>query len=115
LHVAALIEYLFLRRPEREPAVAAPRDALSNLAGGGYADPNYVPPTEAGKTWQRARIKIAAAVAAALAEADASVTIVYLLYACAAATIAAKLTASSSTVHLSENNFQGCFTLEKHL
>ena len=25
-------------------AVAPPTDALSNLAGGGYADPNYVPP-----------------------------------------------------------------------
>jgi hypothetical protein len=30
--------------PPKQPAVAPPSDALSNLAGGGYADPNYVPP-----------------------------------------------------------------------
>jgi hypothetical protein len=30
--------------PPKQPAVAPPTDALSNLAGGGYADPNYVPP-----------------------------------------------------------------------
>jgi predicted small lipoprotein YifL len=30
--------------PLEQPAVAPPSDALSNLAGGGYADPNYVPP-----------------------------------------------------------------------
>ena len=30
--------------PPEQPAVAPPSDALRNLAGGGYADPNYVPP-----------------------------------------------------------------------
>jgi hypothetical protein len=30
--------------PPTQPRVAPPSDALSNLAGGGYADPNYVPP-----------------------------------------------------------------------
>jgi hypothetical protein len=29
--------------PPTQPAVAPPSNALSNLAGGGYADPNYVP------------------------------------------------------------------------
>ena len=29
--------------PSTEPAVTPPSGALSNLAGGGYADPNYVP------------------------------------------------------------------------
>jgi hypothetical protein len=30
--------------PPTQPAIAPPSDALSNLASGGYADPNYVPP-----------------------------------------------------------------------
>jgi hypothetical protein len=30
--------------PPTPPAIAPASDALSNLAGGGYADPNYVPP-----------------------------------------------------------------------
>jgi hypothetical protein len=30
--------------PPTQPAVAPPSDALKNLAGGGYADPNYMPP-----------------------------------------------------------------------
>jgi hypothetical protein len=30
--------------PPKQPAIAPPSDALSNLAGGGYADPNYAPP-----------------------------------------------------------------------
>jgi hypothetical protein len=30
--------------PPTQPAVAPPSDALGDLAGGGYADPNYVPP-----------------------------------------------------------------------
>ena len=30
--------------PPTQPAIAPPSDALRNLAGGGYADPNYVPP-----------------------------------------------------------------------
>ena len=37
--------------PPTQPAVAPPSNALSNLAGGGYADPNYVPPgTQSEKT-----------------------------------------------------------------
>jgi hypothetical protein len=35
--------------PPTQPAVAPPSDALSNLAGGGYADPNYVPPSAQSK------------------------------------------------------------------
>jgi hypothetical protein len=35
--------------PPTQPAVAPPSDALSNLAGDGYADPNYVPPGERSK------------------------------------------------------------------
>ncbi len=31
------------------PAIAEPSDALKNLAGGGYADPNYVPPGTSSK------------------------------------------------------------------
>ena len=31
--------------PSKEPVVAPSSDALKNLARGGYADPNYVPPT----------------------------------------------------------------------
>jgi hypothetical protein len=42
--------------PPTQPAVAAPSDALSNLAGGGYADPNYVPPAERSKKSTRHRI-----------------------------------------------------------
>jgi hypothetical protein len=30
--------------PPKHPAVAPPSNTLSDLAGGGYADPNYVPP-----------------------------------------------------------------------
>ena len=30
--------------PPTQSGVDPPSDALSNLAGGGYADPNYVPP-----------------------------------------------------------------------
>jgi len=35
--------------PKQPEAVAPPSDALRNLAGGGYADPNYVPPTTQSK------------------------------------------------------------------
>jgi hypothetical protein len=42
--------------PPKEPAVAPPSDALKNLAGGGYADPNYVPPTEKPKKSTRHRV-----------------------------------------------------------
>jgi hypothetical protein len=42
--------------PSKEPAVAAPSDALKNLAGGGYADPNYVPPAEKPKKSTRHRV-----------------------------------------------------------
>ena len=36
--------------PSKQPeAVAPPSDALRNLAGGGYADPNYVPPSTQSK------------------------------------------------------------------
>jgi hypothetical protein len=41
--------------PSKEPAIA-PSDALKNLAGGGYADPNYVPPTEKSKKSTRHRV-----------------------------------------------------------
>jgi hypothetical protein len=30
--------------PPKQPALAPPSNTLSDLAGGGYADPNYVPP-----------------------------------------------------------------------
>jgi hypothetical protein len=40
----------------KQPAVAAPSDALSNLAGGGYADPNYVPPGTQSKKSTRHRV-----------------------------------------------------------
>lgn len=39
--------------PKTRPTIAPPGDALSNLAGGGYADPNYVPPGERAKTSHR--------------------------------------------------------------
>jgi hypothetical protein len=39
-----------------QPALAPPSDALSNLAGGGYADPNYVPPAERSKKSTRHRV-----------------------------------------------------------
>ena len=42
--------------PPTQPAVAAPSDALSNLAGGGYADPNYVPPGQRSKKSTRHRV-----------------------------------------------------------
>lgn len=35
--------------PKQPAAIAPPSDALRNLAGGGYADPNYVPPTTQSK------------------------------------------------------------------
>jgi hypothetical protein len=42
--------------PSNESAVAPPIDALRNLAGGGYADPNYVPPAERSKKSTRHRV-----------------------------------------------------------
>ena len=42
--------------PPTQPAVAAPSNALSNLAGGGYADLNYVPPAERSKKSTRHRV-----------------------------------------------------------
>ena len=42
--------------PPTQPAVAPPSNALSNLAGGGYADPNYVPPAERSKKSTRHRV-----------------------------------------------------------
>ena len=42
--------------PPTQPAVAPPSDALSNLAGGGYADPNYVPPGTQSKKSTRHRV-----------------------------------------------------------
>jgi hypothetical protein len=42
--------------PPTQPAVAPPSDALSNLAGDGYADPNYVPPGERSKKSTRHRV-----------------------------------------------------------
>src|SRR6476620_162171 len=42
--------------PSTEPAVTPPSGALSNLAGGGYADPNYVPPTTQSKKTARHRV-----------------------------------------------------------
>ena len=41
--------------PPKQPAVAPPSDALSNLAGGGYADPNYVPPKTQSKNRRRSQ------------------------------------------------------------
>ena len=41
--------------PPTQPALAPPSDSLSNLAGGGYADPNYVPPAERSKKSTRHR------------------------------------------------------------
>jgi hypothetical protein len=35
--------------PPKHPAVAPPSNTLSDLAGGGYADPNYVPAEDAVK------------------------------------------------------------------
>jgi hypothetical protein len=42
--------------PPTQPAVAPPSDALSNLAGDGYADPDYVPPGERSKKSTRHRV-----------------------------------------------------------
>ena len=42
--------------PPTQPAIAPPSDALRNLAGGGYADPNYVPPTTQSKKSTRHRV-----------------------------------------------------------
>ena len=42
--------------PPTQPAVAPPSDALSNLAGGGYADPNYVPPGTQSRKSTRHRV-----------------------------------------------------------
>jgi hypothetical protein len=40
----------------KQPTLAPPSDALSNLAGGGYADPNYVPPGTQSKKSTRHRV-----------------------------------------------------------
>jgi len=42
--------------PAIAPAIAPASDALSNLAGGGYADPNYVPPGTHSKRTTRHRV-----------------------------------------------------------
>jgi hypothetical protein len=42
--------------PPTQPAVAPPSDALRDLAGGGYADPNYVPPGTQPKKTTRHRV-----------------------------------------------------------
>jgi hypothetical protein len=42
--------------PPTQPAVAPPSSALSNLAGGGCADPNYVPPGTQSKKTTRHRV-----------------------------------------------------------
>jgi len=38
------------------PAIAPPESALKNLAGGGYADPNYVSPAERSNNSTRYRV-----------------------------------------------------------
>jgi hypothetical protein len=42
--------------PPTHPTAAPQSDALSNLAGGGYADPNYVPPTTQSKKSTQHRV-----------------------------------------------------------
>ena len=42
--------------PPTQPTVAPPSDALKNLAGDGYADPNYVPPGTQPKKTTRHRV-----------------------------------------------------------
>jgi hypothetical protein len=42
--------------PKTPSAVAPPSDGLKNLAGGGYADPNYVPPTTQSKKTTQHRV-----------------------------------------------------------
>ena len=42
--------------PPKQPAVAPPSNTLSDLAGGGYADPNYVPPKTQSKKSTRHRV-----------------------------------------------------------
>jgi hypothetical protein len=42
--------------PKTAPAVAPPSNTLSDLAGGGYADPNYVPPKTQSKKSTRQRV-----------------------------------------------------------
>jgi hypothetical protein len=42
--------------PPTQPAVAPPSNALSDLAGGGYADPNYVPPETQSEKSTRHRV-----------------------------------------------------------
>jgi hypothetical protein len=42
--------------PPKPPAVAPASDTLSNLAGGGYADPNYVSPKTQSKKSTRHRV-----------------------------------------------------------
>ena len=42
--------------PSTQPAVAPPGGTLSDLAGGGDADPNYVPPTTKSKKSTRHRV-----------------------------------------------------------
>jgi hypothetical protein len=42
--------------PSTQPAVAPPGGTLSDLAGGGDADPNYVPPTTKSKISRQHRV-----------------------------------------------------------
>ena len=42
--------------PPKQRAVAPPSDTVSDLAGGGYADPNYVPPTTQSKKSTQHRV-----------------------------------------------------------
>jgi hypothetical protein len=42
--------------PPKHPVVAPPSNTLSDLAGGGYADPNYVPPGTQSKKTTRHRV-----------------------------------------------------------
>jgi hypothetical protein len=42
--------------PKTPPGVASPGGTLSDLAGGGYADPNYVPSTTQSKKSTRHRV-----------------------------------------------------------
>jgi hypothetical protein len=42
--------------PPTQPGASPSNDALRNLAGGGYADPNYVPPTAQAKRSTRHRV-----------------------------------------------------------
>jgi len=42
--------------PRKQRAVAPQSDTISDLAGGGYADPNYVPPTTQSKKSTQHRV-----------------------------------------------------------